>query len=381
MGVLTQSWLILELTDTGSGGSSFWVGAGAGVMGITIILVAPLGGWLADRVDRRLILVFLDALNLVASISLFFLILNESVGMWHIGLLALSRGFVMSWGLPARNALTYDLVGRDSLLNATAANFTTQGLSRIIGPALIGVLIGHYGIEWCYLFMAVTSFLSILCLFKIPAQNQEMISNNDVLTHLREGLNIAMRPGLVRSLLFMSPIIEIFGFSYNVMLPVMAREVLSVGPGGLGLLGSAAGFGSLVGAVIVASFGNYDKKGMLLIIATGGFGLFLALFAVSKSLYLSAVFISLAGAMATVYDVNMSTLIQTLSPENTRGRIMGLFVFTYGISPLGGFLAGVIASLASAPFAIGFGGSILVVNAFRCRGLMRRIMEHEITSR
>ena len=161
----------------------------------------------------------------------------------------------------------------------------------------------------------------------------------------------------------------------------MAREVLQVGPEGLGILGSSAGLGSLAGAVLVASFGNYRKKGMLLIVSTGGFGLFLALFAVSEILYISAVFICLAGAMATIYDVNMSTLLQSLSPDRTRGRIMGLLVLTYGISPLGGFQAGIIASMVSAPFAIFIGGSMLVLNSFRCRSLMKRIIEYETDSK
>ena len=381
MGVLTQSWLILELTDTGSGGSPFWVGAGAGVMGATTLMIAPVGGWLADRFDRRLILVLLDFLTLLTSVALFMLIAFDLVEMWHVGVLAISRGIAMAWGMPARNALTFDLVGRDVLLNATAANFTTQGLSRIIGPALMGIIIGRAGIEWCYLFMAITSLLSILCLLNISASNQDKIVQNRILSDIKEALNIAMKPGLVRSLLLMSPIIEIFGFSYQVMLPVMAREVLQVGPEGLGILGSSAGLGSLAGAVLVASFGNYRKKGMLLIVSTGGFGLFLALFAVSEILYISAVFICLAGAMATIYDVNMSTLLQSLSPDRTRGRIMGLLVLTYGISPLGGFQAGIIASMVSAPFAIFIGGSMLVLNSFRCRSLMKRIIEYETDSR
>ena len=381
MGVLTQSWLILELTDTGSGGSPFWVGAGAGVMGATTLMIAPVGGWLADRFDRRLILVLLDFLTLLTSVALFMLISFDLVEMWHVGVLAISRGIAMAWGMPARNALTFDLVGRDVLLNATAANFTTQGLSRIIGPALMGIIIGRAGIEWCYLFMAITSLLSILCLLNISASNQDKIVQNRILSDIKEALNIAMKPGLVRSLLLMSPIIEIFGFSYQVMLPVMAREVLQVGPEGLGILGSSAGLGSLAGAVLVASFGNYRKKGMLLIVSTGGFGLFLALFAVSEILYISAVFICLAGAMATIYDVNMSTLLQSLSPDRTRGRIMGLLVLTYGISPLGGFQAGIIASMVSAPFAIFIGGSMLVLNSFRCRRLMKRIIEYETDSK
>ena len=160
-----------------------------------------------------------------------------------MGVLAISRGIAMAWGMPARNALTFDLVGRDVLLNATAANFTTQGLSRIIGPALMGIIIGRAGIEWCYLFMAITSLLSILCLLNISASKQDKIVQNRILSDIKEALNIAMKPGLVRSLLLMSPIIEIFGFSYQVMLPVMAREVLQVGPEGLGILGSSAGLG------------------------------------------------------------------------------------------------------------------------------------------
>ena len=180
MGVLTQSWLILEPTDTGSGGSPFWVGAGAGVMGATTLMIAPVGGWLADRFDRRLILVLLDFLTLLTSVALFMLIAFDLVEMWHVGVLAISRGIAMAWGMPARNALTFDLVGRDVLLNATAANFTTQGLSRIIGPALMGIIIGRAGIEWCYLFMAITSLLSILCLLNISASNQDKIVQNRI---------------------------------------------------------------------------------------------------------------------------------------------------------------------------------------------------------
>ncbi|MBI2855681.1 MAG: MFS transporter [Chloroflexi bacterium] len=376
-GSLAQGWLILELTDVGDGGSPFWVGAGAGVMGLTILCTAPLGGWVADRFDRRRVLLAIEAITFSASLLLALLILSDVVRLWHVVGLAVANGVNMALGMPARNTLTYDLVGREALLNATAANFTTMSITRMIAPALAGIIISLYGVEWCYFFMTGTSTLAAVCLLRVPRRPRAASSGGAMWGQLKEGLAVAMRPGLMRSLLLMSPVVEVFGFSYNVMLPVMAREVLDAGAAGLGILGSASGVGSFIGAIAVASRGNFARKGLLVVGASAFFGLFLVLFAISPWLYVSAAFVAMAGAMATAYDVSLNTLLQTLAPEDARGRIMGMLVFTYGISPLGGFQAGLIASFVGAPFAIGLGGALLMVNALRIAPLAGRILAWE----
>jgi MFS family permease len=174
---------------------------------------------------------------------------------------------------------------------------------------------------------------------------------------------------------------EAFAFSHHVMLPVMARDVLEVGGTGYGLLASASGIGAFASTAVVAYMGDFRSKAKLLMTAGGGFGLFLLLFALSPLLPFSyavaLVVLVLVGAMSMAYDTTMGALLQLLVPDAMRGRVMGLYVLTFGFTPLGGFLAGAIASLLGAPVAIGLGGGIVMAYVLGHVRSMSRIREGE----
>ncbi|MBI3362058.1 MAG: MFS transporter [Chloroflexi bacterium] len=167
----------------------------------------------------------------------------------------------------------------------------------------------------------------------------------------------------MRRLLTLSPMVEMFGFSFYVMLPVVARDVLQVGASGLGYLSSAAGVGATVAALAVAGLGDYKNKGGLLSFAVVGASLSLILFALSRWYVVSLFVVTLAGGTLVIYDVLMQTLFQLLSSDEMRGRVFGLYALTFGFTPLGGFVAGTLATALGAPLTIGVGASVVLAYA------------------
>ncbi|MBI4233528.1 MAG: MFS transporter [Chloroflexi bacterium] len=366
--VMAQGWLVLEITD-----SPLWVGIAAGLRGLSTLLFSLPGGVLADRVDRRRLLAVGQGVNGLVALALAMLTLTGAIQLWHILVAAFLYGTVMAMLWPARNALVFDLVGRRALLNANAANFMAMSAMRIVSPLAGGLLIAATGVSSAYFLICTAYAIALGLLVRVPRQLGGPQGGQPVLGVLQGAIESAFRPGVLRSLLFMSLLTEVFGFSYHFMLPVMARDVLRVGASGLGLLTSAGGAGGLAATLLVASLGDVRWKGVLLVAAAAGFGLFLVLFAASPWFPLSLVLLGMAAAMAATYDTALGTLLQSIVPDRMRGRTMGLYVFTFGFTPLGGFQAGAIAGFLGAPIAIAVGGALVVANALRLLPLARQL--------
>ncbi len=189
------------------------------------------------------------------------------------------------------------------------------------------------------------------------------------------GIKYTWGNATLRMLLLLSLLMEAFGFSHMIMLPVMARDVLKVGAIGLGYLSAAGGAGAMVSTVMVAGLGDYRNKGGLLVGTAATTGLFLVFFAMSPWYVVSLGLVAVVGASIMAYDVTMATLLQLLSPDEVRGRVMGLYGLTFGFTPLGGFLAGAIATAISAPFAIGMGGVVIMAYVLGISRPVGRIRE------
>ncbi|MDP3063735.1 MAG: MFS transporter [Chloroflexota bacterium] len=355
---MTVGWLVLEVTD-----SAFWVGAAAGARGFGSVAMAPIGGLIADKMDRRLLLILIQAARVAIGVTLGMLVLTGHIALWHILLFAVLQGVLMNMNLPARNALTLDLVGREALLNAMAANMAAMNLMRVLSPLAGGYVMGAVGIAGGFFLMAGADVLGVVFMLMLGKQPRRATLHEPVWRTIREGLRYSLGRGPIRSLLGLSLLMETFAFSYHTMLPVIARDVLGVGSLGLGFLMAAGGFGAFLGTVTVASLGDFRHKGWLLVGTAAGFGVFLILFAFSHWFFLSLALVALAGSMSMSYDSIMTTLLQMLSPDEMRGRVLGLHASTLGFSTLGGLQTGAIASAVSAPFAVGLGGAIALAYA------------------
>ena len=271
---------------------------------------------------------------------------------------------MMAVSMPARNALTFDIVGKERLVNALALNMMALNITRIVGALVAGILIDTVGMEVVYFMISGSLAVAGVFLAFMEGSYPPTGAHEPVWRNAREGIVHVWHNRPVRSLLSLSLLMEGFAFSYHVMLPVMARDVLHVAGTGFGVLAAVGGIGALVSTAVVAYLGDFRSKGRMVIMTAGGFGLFLVLFALSPALPLSfavaLVALLLVGAMSMAYDTTMGALLQLLVPDEVRGRVMGLYVLTFGFTPLGGFVAGAVASLVGVPIAVGLGGGVVM---------------------
>ena len=370
--MLTVGWLVLEMTD-----SPLWVGLVTALRGVGLFFLAPIAGVIADRVDRKKLLVLAQVMNTTNTLTMGVLIVTDVIELWLIMPLVALQGVAWAIRMPVRNTLAFDLVGRQLALGAVSANFMAMHITRIAGPVTAGLIISAYGPGEAYLVATVGHFLAIAALLMVPRPTNISPARGSTLSNLREGYSHVRGNRPVRSIFSLVAITEPFGFSYQAMLPVIARDVLEVGPTELGILASSFGAGAVIASLAVSSLGDFKFKGWLLVGASFLFGIFLLLFAFSETYVLSAILLALAGASAVTYDSSVGALLQTLVPDDMRGRVMGVYGSFMGMAPLGGVQAGAIAALVTAPFAVGFGGSLVALNSLRLARLAPKIRQLE----
>ena len=367
-----HGWLTLTVTD-----SAFWVGAVAGVAGLSIIAFSTFSGVLADRLNRKYLILMTIIVQAGVATTLAALIFTEQIQLWHILLASTVEAGMMSIRVPSRMALIMDIAGRRNIQNATAANFAAMTGTGIIIPPIAGQLIEHYGIAWAYVSMCSAFLISaLMLLFLSGVRSAERTGVTSPLQDFTEGVRYVFSTPSIRLLIVLMLTSEIFGWAHEAMIPVMAREVLQTGPAGVGYLVAAGSTGAVLSATILSAVGDISRKGIALAVGYIGFGAFLIMFALSESLLLSLVLIAAAWASVAMYETMLSTLLQTSVPDEMRGRVLSFQTLTWGISGLSGFQTGAIAALVGAPVAIGIGGAIVVLNGLRSvRTLARRYRE------
>lgn len=363
-----HGWLTLAVTD-----SEFWVGATYGMNGLSLILFSTGAGVLVDRLNRkRLILVALVCQTSTAA-AIAALIFTEQIHLWHILVVSFIDGTVMSFKVPSRSALVLDVVGHRNMLKATAAvNAAATGVGIAI-PPLAGMIIETHGIGWAYVAMSGAFALSgVILVFLRGVKKTERKSETSPLQDFRDGVKYVLTTPAVRMLFLLLLSAEILGWAHESMMPVMAGKVLNAGPTGLGYLLSAGSAGALLASLVLSGIGDIRRKGLALIGGYIGFGVFLALFALTEWLLLSLALIAIAYASATLYETVLETLLQTTVPDEMRGRVLSFQMFTWGLTGVSGFYTGAIAALLGAPLAIAIGGGALVLNGL---GLIRTFVD------
>ena len=368
--MLAQGWLVLELTN-----SAFWVGAVAGMRGIGLVGFGALGGVLADRLNRRNSLAILQVSRGAAALVLGVLIITGNVELWHVLAIAAYQGVGQALTVPAGNALIYDAVGRDLLMNAVAARNASFSISRIASGVVFGVLFAQFGLGACYLAVAGTTAGGSVLLLGVRVGKPIVNAGGSVWKDLVDGFAYASRNPAVRVLLVLSVLIEGFGFSHMVLLPVVARDVLGVGATGLGWLATAGGFGAIIGTLGVAGLGNYPAKGKIIALSCLVGAVSLILFALSPWFAAALLFTVVLNATLWSFDSTMGAVLQLIVPDAMRGRIIGLYSLTWGFTPVGGFLLGSVATATSAPFALSVGSLAILGYVGATYRLIARIQD------
>ncbi|HZD41073.1 MAG TPA: MFS transporter [Terriglobales bacterium] len=352
METVAQSWLVLELTD-----SPLLLGLTGLTFAVPTITLTLVGGVVADRADRRRIMIASQAGSAIIFLLLGTLVITRMVVLWHVMGLAFLSGCVRAFDRPSRMALLPQMVPKADIPNAVAVSGTIWQLNRLVGPAVAGMLIYLVGTGPTYYlcFLASTAAV-VLWLFIRLDHPAPSFAGGGMLQHMAEGVNFIRRNEIYWTLISMTFFNSVFGMSYLILMPVFARDVLSVGAQGYGFLESCGGAGALFGVLMVAYFSHTRQKGRQALAGAISFGILLLVFALSRSYALSLGMALLLGMVSQFYMTIINTILQVNLPEELRGRVMGIYGLAWSLMPVGGMVSGTIAEFAGAPTAVAFGG-------------------------
>jgi len=360
MQTVAQSWLVYRLTD-----SAALLGLVGFASQIPVLLLAPVGGSVADRFDRRGILVGTQTTAMGLALVLAGLTLSGWVQVWHIFVLAALLGVVNAFDIPTRQAFVVDLVGRRDLINAIALNSSMLNGARMIGPAVAGLLIDTVGEGWCFFLNGISYLAVIAGLLRMQVTLRTPVPlPGSPSASIVEGFRYVRRTRPVRTLLLMLGLVSLVGMPYVVLMPIFADRILHGGPRGLGILLSAIGFGALAGALVLAMKKSLHGLGHWVALSALGFGVSLVLFSLSRSFWLSAALLLPVGFFVMVEMASSNTLIQSLVPDGLRGRVMAVYSMMFmGMAPFGSLLAGNLAEHLGAPATVAIGGVVCMAGA------------------
>jgi MFS family permease len=357
MDPVAESWLIYRLT-----GSALLLGTIAFAGQIPIFLLMPVGGIVADRYDRRSVLIATQSLMMALTLVLAGLTLAHVVQPWHIIVLGALMGIVCAFDIPVRQAFVADTVPRGDLVNAIALNTAIFNGARVIGPALAGIVIVAVGEGWCF-FANGISFLAVIAglLMMAAAPARRAIQGSPV-QNMIEGFQFSIRTAPVRALMLLLGLISLTGAPCVLLMPVFADQVLHGGAKGLGILMGSIGLGALCGAITLATRKNMSGIEYWIVAACNAFGATLILFSLSRTFWLSVALLIPVGFSVVLHLGSSHTLIQAMVPDQLRGRVMAVCSMMFmGMAPLGSLMAGSVAHVIGAPLTVALGGAISII--------------------
>ena len=350
MQMAAQSWLVLTLT-----GSATKLGLIVALQTLPVLLLGPYGGVVADRVDKRRLMVCLQTLMGLQALALGLLTITGAIRLWQIGALAALLGVNNAFENPARQSFMLELVGGENLRNAVSLNSVLVNVARIVGPAVGGVLIATVGTGVCFLFNAA-SFAAVVTSLATLDRGALNLSppTGRAPGQLREGLRYVARNLELCVPLLMMAAVGCLAYEFQVSLPVMAREGLHVGAAGYGFMTAAMGVGAVAGGLLVAARGRIGLP--MLVAAAAGFGVVLTLAALAPDLPLELAALALAGWASISFMATGNSTLQLTAEPAMRGRVMSLwFVAFQGSTPIGGPIVGWTMAQAGARAGLGLG--------------------------
>jgi MFS family permease len=355
---LAQAWLVLDVTKSPQqpAGSPFYLGLDAFLAGIPVFLLSTLGGVVADRVERRRVLLISQYIQMTSAFILTLLIFFHVVRIWEILCLSFVCGTAQSFGGPAYSALIPTLVKKDDMPNSIQFN-----LARVLGPALGGVALDRLGAVWCFglnglSFLAPVISLTILTTRYLPQKTGE-----SMLSSLKQGFVFIRRQGAMEALIFLAFIMTALGFPMMTFLPYFARTTFHGGPWTFTLFMCSSGIGAVAGSLLVAWMGNIQHKGRIAITSLVWLGFGIAIFALSTNLVLSCIVLFLTGIGLMTVFANVNSLVQLITPNEMRGRVMSVYNSAFrGGMPMGNLVTGWLVPKFTAPYVLAANGLVLV---------------------
>ena len=356
MMIILRGWLVEDKWHNAA-----YLGFLMAAVAVPMLLLSPIAGVVTDRMDRRKLLLVAQTSLVVMNTVVGVLIITDTIEFWHLLIASSLTGASFAFNMPARQALVATLVPREKLMNAMALSTATMNISRILGPALAGLLVPLIGIGGAYFIttgfyvgaVAVTAALPPMP----PNREREFTFFEDFVG----GFSYIKRSSVLVALILFATVPMILAMPYMILMPVFANRVWDVGSSGFGVMQAATGVGGLIGALIIANLDAYPKKARLLLGGAVGFGAFLVLFALSPSFYLALFFLGCVGFGSMVFMTVNNTAIQLVIPEEMRGRVMSVMMMTFGLMPLGAVPAGVAAEAYGVRGVVVVGGLLSVV--------------------
>lgn len=361
MQTIALGWLVLEMT-----GSPFDVGLVTTLNTLPILLFTLYGGVVADRVDKRRFIILLQSIMLIEAAILAFLTLSGQVTINWIWGLAIASGLATAFEVPARQSYLVELVPQDDLVSAAAFNSTIYNLTRVIGPAVAGIILALAGPGTCFAINAV-SYVAVLIGLKRIEHRSARVSR-PVRPSIFSGMRfIAERPTLA-ALSVQMMVISVFAISFIPILPVYARDVLGTGASGYGALTSAIGVGAALGAILVGGIGQRMRRSRVASVAAFVLSVMTIALALLTSVKAAMLCLAIAGAAMATNGISTATSLQLEASPEMRGRVMAVYSFVVlGLAPLGAFQAGFLAEHFGAPHAILASGVVSLMGAWFLR--------------
>jgi Arabinose efflux permease len=356
---VAQSWLVYRLT-----GSVILLGMIGFASQIPVFLLAPIGGTIADRYNRRRILVATQSAAMLLAFVLATLTLSGNIQIWHLFVIAIGFGIANAFDIPTRQAFVVDMVGKEDLINAIALNSSMFNGARIVGPAIAGILVAVVGEGWCFFANAVSYVAVIGGLLSMSVRHVSRPRTGSTFEHIAEGFRYVAKTKPIRALILLLGLVSLMGMPYAVLMPIFADRYLGGGSSTLGFLMGASGFGALLAALVLASRKAVFGLGRWVAIASGGFGVSLILFSLSRNFFLSSLLLIPVGFSMMTQMSSSNTLIQAMIPDHLRGRVMSVYSMMFmGVAPFGALLAGTLAGYLGAPETVALGGCVCLLGS------------------
>jgi MFS family permease len=368
---VAQQWLVLKLT-----GSAFQLGLVTTIQFTPLLLLALVGGAIADRLPKRDLLLATQVVSALLAAGLGTLVVTGQVQYWQVLAFAGALGTVNAFYVPARQAFVPEIVNEGALLNAVALNSAIFNGARVIGPAVGGILVATVGLSLNFYLNAASYVAVIATLLLIHPARRIARSQENIWANVKEGLTYIRETPVVYTILALVGTSSLFALNFTTILPLFARYVLHSGSSGFGFLMAASGLGSLAGSIAIAFFNRRDQARVFIYVGAVSLCVAEIVFALSRNYLLSCALLVIVGISQTIFTTTANTRVLSLTPNHLQGRVMSVYSLMFlGMTPFGSFLSGVIAQRWGAPAPLIWGAAITLAITVVIFALRRRQRE------
>jgi MFS family permease len=356
---VAQSWLILELTK-----SAFYLGLDDFLGQLPILLLTLIGGVIADRHDRRRLLLSSQYVQMATALTLAALVYFGAVQIWHILALSFIAGLAQAFGGPAYQSLVPTLVDKKDLPNAVALNSIQFNLARVFGPLLAGATLAAFGTALCFILNGVSFLVVIVALMSLTIKHIPQTVRKPIMHDLKGGLAYVRGQPAIVALTVLAFLTTFLGLPLLTFLPIFASDIFHGDVGLYSVMMSFSGAGAVVGALVVAWLGRFKHMGLALLLVQLTFGALITAFAMSRILWLSCLLLFFSGAALLIVFSMTASLVQLIVPDHLRGRVVSIYMVAFrGGMPLGSLWGGYAAALSSAPYVLAINGGLVSIVA------------------